>query len=379
MFSSIKRNQNDGIIIFVKQHLSADFFDYNLLDYNIVKLSFNLNKMPFSILCIYRSPSTDYTGFINSLRDVLNNLNLNAGIITLIGDVNINIIGTNTNNYDYLDLLSELGFTSFINVHTRLPQGQQHSCLDYVFIKDNNSSFKYIKAGVLQTEITDHCSIVVTIPVTTKPKIIKNFLKVINYDKLRFILSKEKWKNVFNSNSVNFCLSDFQKSIINAINESSSTKYVNFKNKTLKEWMTKGLLCSARRKQYLSLKCKKNPNNVELNSYFKKYKNNFTKLIKLAKINYYTGKFTSVSSNPKLTWKLINELTSRNLKNKNSIDFININDQPLNVEDNTEEAANYFNTFFVNVTEKLAGNFNKLPKVQMIHNKTCLFSFDDIF
>jgi hypothetical protein len=41
MFSSLKRNQNDGIIIFVKQHLTADFFDYNLLDYNIVKLSFN--------------------------------------------------------------------------------------------------------------------------------------------------------------------------------------------------------------------------------------------------------------------------------------------------------------------------------------------------
>jgi hypothetical protein len=57
----------------------------NLLNYNIVKLSFNLNNMPYSIICIYMSPSSDYTGFLNSLRDVLNNLNLNAGIITLIG------------------------------------------------------------------------------------------------------------------------------------------------------------------------------------------------------------------------------------------------------------------------------------------------------
>jgi Notch-like protein len=143
--------------------------------------------------------------------------------------------------------------------------------------------------------------------------------------------------------------------------------------------MTKGLLCSARHKQYLSLKCKKNPDNVELNSYFKKYKNSFTKLIKHAKINYYTEKFSSVSSNLKLTWKLVNELTSRNSKNKDSIDFININDQSLNVEDNTEEAANHFNKFFVNVTENLAGNFNKFPKVQITHNKTCLYSFDDIF
>jgi len=79
---------------------------------------------------MYRSPSSDYLGFVESLRGVLNGLNLNTGEITLIGDVNINIIGAQTNNYDYLDLLSELGFYSLINIHTRLPQRQQHSCLD---------------------------------------------------------------------------------------------------------------------------------------------------------------------------------------------------------------------------------------------------------
>jgi hypothetical protein len=83
-FSNLKRNQNDGLILFVKQHLTVDFFDYNLLDYNIVKLSFNFNNVPLIILCIYRSPSSDYTSFINSLRDVFNRLNLNSGIITLI-------------------------------------------------------------------------------------------------------------------------------------------------------------------------------------------------------------------------------------------------------------------------------------------------------
>jgi hypothetical protein len=165
------------------------------------------------------------------------------------------------------------------------------------FIKDNYKvTFENTKTGVLHSEIMNHCSIVVTVPITIKPIITKNVHKVIKYDKFRFNLSKEKWKNVFSSDSVNTCLSNFQKLIINAINESSSTKYVNSKNKKIKEWMTKSLLYSVRRKQYLSLKCKKNPNNVKLYSYFKKYKNNFTKLIKLAKINNFTAKFTSVSS-----------------------------------------------------------------------------------
>jgi hypothetical protein len=101
----------------------------------------------------------------------------------------------------------------------------------------------------LQSEITDHCSIVVTIPITIKPIITKNVLKVTYYDKFRFNLSKEKRKNIFNSNSVNICLFNSQKSIINAVNESSSTKYVNSKNKKIKNWLTKGLLNSVRHKQ----------------------------------------------------------------------------------------------------------------------------------
>lgn len=66
LFSNIKRNQNDGVIVFVKQHLSTDFYDFNYLENNIVKLSLIINNSPLIILCVYRSPSTDYTNFINS-------------------------------------------------------------------------------------------------------------------------------------------------------------------------------------------------------------------------------------------------------------------------------------------------------------------------
>lgn len=46
--------------------------------------------------------------------------------------MNINIISAQSvNNYGYLDLLSECGFCSFINVFTRLSVNQQHSCLDH--------------------------------------------------------------------------------------------------------------------------------------------------------------------------------------------------------------------------------------------------------
>lgn len=92
----------------------------------------------------------------------------------------------------------------------------------------------------------------VFIPITIKVKTNENYIKIINYDKLKSILDKEKWISVYTSNSVNFCLYAFRKTITNAVNDSITYKY-----KQLKEWMFKGLLCFARRKQYLSLKCKK--------------------------------------------------------------------------------------------------------------------------
>jgi len=237
-----------------------------------------------------------------------------------------------------------------------------------------------INAGVLLTDITDHCSIVVTIPMPVKFKNIINTIKVINYDKLKLLLYKEKWINIYESNSVNGCVSDFQNIIMKAINESSITKNINSKNKKLKEWMTKGLLCSVRHKQYIAMKCKKNPNNINLESYYKKYKNTFTNLLRLAKIKFYENKFREVSYNPKLTWKLVNEITGCNSKNNESIKTIIMEDKYLNINDNPKEASNAFNNYFTDVGKNLAKKFNKTSNLNFNkrdNNNLC--SFDKIF
>jgi len=156
------------------------------------------------------------------------------------------------------------------------------------------------------------------------------------------------------SNSSNDCFTKFLKIITNAVSKSSTTKNLNTKNKRLKEWMSKGLLCSVRHKQYLSMKCKKNPNNAKLVSHYKKYKNTFTKLLRLAKIKFYENKLREVSSSPKLTWKLINEISGDNTKNKDKIKSILVNNNLLNIDENPKEAANEFNNYFTNVGENLA-------------------------
>jgi len=46
------------------------------------------------------------------------------------------------------------------------------------------------------------------------------------------------------------------------------------------------------------MKVKKHPNNLSLALNYKKYKNNFTKTVSLAKFKLYEQKFRNVISNP---------------------------------------------------------------------------------
>jgi len=82
------------------------------------------------------------------------------------------------------------------------------------------------------------------------------------------------------------------------------------KNKRFNEWMINGLLISARRKPFVSMKVKKHPNNLSIALHYKKYKNNFTNTVRLAMFKFYEQKFRNVSSNPKIDVE-INKLSYR--------------------------------------------------------------------
>lgn len=51
-------------------------------------------------------------------------------------------------------MMAELRFKSFINIFTRVHGISNHSCLDHIFIKTNESKLNKINAGVIQTQIT---------------------------------------------------------------------------------------------------------------------------------------------------------------------------------------------------------------------------------
>jgi len=174
----------------------------------------------------------------------------------------------------------------------------KHSCTDHIFVKNNNLINKF-EAGVVQ--ITDYFSTILAIPINAKLKAPNKYMiEIINFTKLNTKLESELWIDLHHNNDVNKCCGIFYDKINKAINLITEIRNWGSKYK-IKEWMTTGLLVSARRKQYFYIKTKKHPNNKTLYLYYINYKNNFTKILRLAKINFYKNKFNRVASNPKLT------------------------------------------------------------------------------
>lgn len=72
-FTKKKRNQNDGVIILYKKNLSLDFFEFDIIEANIVKITLNIVNGVIILFCIYRSPAMDSYEFLTTFKNILLN------------------------------------------------------------------------------------------------------------------------------------------------------------------------------------------------------------------------------------------------------------------------------------------------------------------
>lgn len=92
-FSKVKRNQNDGIFIFVNDSLTIDLYEFGFEESNILRLTVTIDNKNTCIYCVYRSPSSNTNDLLISLRNIFIDEITNNECSVLIGDINIDIIG----------------------------------------------------------------------------------------------------------------------------------------------------------------------------------------------------------------------------------------------------------------------------------------------
>ena len=90
---------------------------------------------------------------------------------------------------------------------------------------------------------------------------------------------------------------------------------------------------------------------INLAVQYKCLQNSTNNEIKQVKTRYFTNNLVINKKNPKTTWKLINELNSRNVSSHKSISNIKVGEETINTPKDIVETLN---NHFASVGEKLA-------------------------
>ena len=125
------------------------------------------------------------------------------------------------------------------------------------------------------------------------------------------------------------------------------------KKTTSQPWFFQGLKVSAIHKQRLYKKSLRNPNRLP---FYRKYRNLYNKLVKLAKINHYKKLLKDAAHNKRKTWSILNKIISKQSSNNSSPDVIYAT-QPDNFIIQIEEPlaiAEYFYNFFSSTGERFS-------------------------
>lgn len=223
-----KSNIADGTLVLVREYYTCSVSDLKFSASNSTQIQFQLNNNVFTILAIYRSPSNDVNMFLQELDNYLSRNNRsNNEMLTLIGDINIDILtNKNRNKVDeYLNLLTSHHLVSCINDYTRISDTSK-SCLDHIFVSADHLS-KTIPL-VYKVSLTDHYAVILNIKTNLKVhrscvQSTPTQINKVNFDMLKTRLASEEWTEVMSAADVDLATNTFIHTLTTHINSSTHT------------------------------------------------------------------------------------------------------------------------------------------------------------
>ena len=262
-----------GVCIFISKilHFStinlANFTTEKELQICAIKLS--LQELNFIVICIYRSPTGNFTYFLEQLESVLETIHNTSHDLILCGDLNIDYIKDSSKKHSLDYLLASFNLFSTVNFPTRIFKNSS-TIIDNMYV--NKHKFN-ISVYPVVNGLSDHDAQIMAFRgiSTPTPKQIHTFIRKINNTTNEFLhnLRYVNWENVFTEADVNVILNNFLNTYLKIFYASFPIVKLKQAHKP-KPWITKGIKISYanKRKLYLTYR---NSNNPSLKEHFKKY------------------------------------------------------------------------------------------------------------
>ncbi|KAL1447140.1 hypothetical protein WDU94_013895 [Cyamophila willieti] len=241
-----------------------------------------------------------------------------------------------------------------VNVPTRITPTRA-TCIDNIFI---NFSPKSILNPVqnLFTGIGDHKHAqVISFPIKDKEKTEKVFMR--SYTNNRIISFSQTLADTdFNpiqsySSDVNAQVCLFYNIFLSAFNSHFPLKSISLKNHKRKEWITKGILISTKKKRAL-FNLTLHSDDPSLHSYYHSYCKILQKTVRAAKRQHAISSINKAPKQKKIkaVWTLIKSYSKSNRKKVLTPYKLKVGDRTV---DNSQEVANMFNKYWVNIAQEI--------------------------
>lgn len=330
-----------GTIILIKRSFSLNFHLEEVDKYDFLRMekefefsiAFN-KKHNLYLICIYRPPRTNATGFLVNLETILLDLPVNCRVI-LSGDLNINFINNiSPATLALKNLLRSYGLSMYINSPTRVTE-ESSTVIDYFC---TNLVENKVNCDIVSTPgLSDHEALLASFSLLcTKQKIPHRYGRVFsseNFNKFSDSCSLVDWECVLTSGQP---LETFHMVLHNTFTKSFPLRSMRAK-KPKKNWITKGIKTSSRNLKSLHF-IRKFTNSQYFINYYGDYRRVYRRVIKAAKLQYYQNRISNAKNPSKEAWSIVNDLRGKHSYTEKSADL-----QP-----------NILNEFYCSIAKKIS-------------------------
>ena len=329
-------------------------------------------KTKSNVICgvVYRQHNSA-DRFLDYFEERIDHYSATGKPVYLLGDVNINILRSQTCSYaqQFLNCLQSYALLPTIDKPTRV-YNDSASLIDNIFL---NKFEDYSVSGNIVSDVTDHfsqfCILKSTVEIAQPKKItIRDFSK---FSQRAFSqeLSDLTWDSTLSANDPSKLFSTFYNKLNKLLNKHAPLRTLSKrKSKQLaKPWITKGLRKAIKIKNELFYSGDRER--------YKLYRNKVLLLSRISKRNYYHTYFELNINNIKKTWQGINILLNRKKKSDKVITSLKcLNDNSITSD--PREIPDILNKHFASIGHKLA---SKIPPSEEFSQYLPGLSFSESF
>ena len=305
---------------------------------------------PFLVGTWYRPPNSPPNLF-SEFEKVIAKIDAENKELYLLGDINCNLL-PEANTYDSSHLTSIFdifGLSQLITEPTRVTPVSK-TLIDLCI---TNSPEKVTNSGVIHLGISDHSLVFLTRKThyhRNGPRVIETRqFKHFNRGKFLSDLNQLPWANVDLYSDPNDMWREWKEMFLGCVDKHAPLKLKRIRKK-LSPRITRELLCKIRKRDFLKKKAISSNNSATWDQ-FKRARNQANNAIKLAKKRYVSDNLKANKGNSRKTWKVINELTSRNSGKSANILEIKADNR---IVSSPMDIAEAINEHFSNVAQVLA-------------------------